>query len=181
MKTRDYLIVAFAPLAALIIPLVGNLTVDGWNWTWSDFVAAWVILALATSLLRLLMTRTWSSFAYKAGAVLAVGAGFLIFWVNLAVQIIGDDNPGNLLYFLALAGGLVGVARSRFEPANLAKVAFGLAALVLVIPVVSVLFWPTDFNPGYPRVQILSGCFALVFVGSGLLFRRAAGETVATG
>jgi len=181
MKTKDYLIVALAPLAVLIIPLVGHLTVEGWNWTWSDFVVAWVILALTTGFLRVLMTRRWSSLAYKAGAVLAVGAGFLIFWVNLAVQIIGDENPGNLLYFLTLAGGLVGVARSRCEPANLARVAFGMAAVLLVIPAVSVLFWPTDFNPGYLKVQILSVCFALVFAGSGLLFGRAAGETAVAG
>lgn len=176
MQTKDYLISTLAPLAVLIIPLVGNLTVEGWNWTWSDFVVAWVLLAFAAGLLRLLMTRTWSNFAYKTGAALAVGAGFLLFWINLAVQIIGDENPGNLLYFLTIAGGLVGVARSRLAPVNLARVAFGMAAVLLVIPAVSFVFWPADFNPGYPRVQILSACFAAVFAGSGLLFRRAAGE-----
>lgn len=181
VKTKDYLIVALAPFAVLTIPLVGNLTVEGWNWTWSDFVVAWVIIAISTGFLRLLMTRKWSNRAYKAGAALAVGAGFVISWINLAVQIIGDENPGNLLYFLSIAGGFVGVAFSRFEPANLARVAFGMAAMLLVIPAVSVFFWPSDFNPGYPRVQILSAGFAVVFAGSGLLFRRAAGETAATG
>ena len=38
MKNKDYLIVALLPLALLLIPLTGQLTVDGWHWKWNDFV-----------------------------------------------------------------------------------------------------------------------------------------------
>ncbi len=176
MKTKDYLITALVPLAVLIIPLVGNLTVEGWNWTGGDFLVAYAILAFTTGFFRLFATRTWANLAYKAGAALGVVGGFLVGWVNLAVQIIGDENPGNLLYLLTLAGGFVGVAFSRFHPAQLAKVAFGMAAALLAIPAASALFWPTDFNPGYLRIQLVSAGFAAMFAASGLLFRRAAGE-----
>lgn len=142
----------------------------------SDFIAAWVLLAGTTFAYRLLATRKAANFAYRAGAGLAVAAGFLLTWINLAVQIIGDDNPGNLLYFLVILGGLIGVGVSRFQPANLAKVAFGMAATLLLVPVVAVLAWPADFSPGMPQVFLLNGCFVLLFAGAGLLFRHAAGQ-----
>ncbi len=177
MKTKDYLITALAPCAVLLIPLAAKLFTEEMKWTLFDFVVMWFVLAGATFVYRLLATRAWSNFAYKAGAGLAVTAGFLVTWVNLAVQIIGDENPGNLLYFLALLGSLVGVGLSRFRPAGLAKVAFALAGILLLIPVVSVALWPDDFNPGYPKVQLLSSVFAVLFAASGLLFRHAADGT----
>jgi len=174
MKTKDYLIVALVPLALLLIPLTGQLTVDGWTWTWHDFVFAWVVFTLTTFAYRLLATRKAANLAYKAGAALAVLAGFLIFWITAAVQIIGDENPGNGLYLLTILGGFIGVGLARFQPAGLAKVAFSMAIVLLLIPIASVLLWPADFNPGFTKVLVLSSGFALMFVCSGLLFQRAA-------
>lgn len=174
MKTMDCLIVVLAPLAVLTIPLVGNATVEGWNWTGSDFVAAWMILATATFLYLLLASRPTASLPYRLGAGLAVGTGLLLTWINLAVQVIGDDNPGNLLYFLVILGGLAGVALTRLEAANLARLAFALAGALFLVPVVSMLAWPADFSPGPEKVFILNGCFVLMFAVAGLFFRRAA-------
>lgn len=174
MKTKDYLIIALVPPALLLVPLAGSLTVEGWNWSWRDFLMAWAVFAFTTFFLRFLVTRPQAGFAYKAGAAIAVVTGFLITWVTLAVQIIGDDNPGNLLYLLTILGGFVGVGLSRFRPAGLAKVAFAMGGVLLLIPVVSVALWPDDFNPGYPGVQLLSAGFAALFATSGLLFRHAA-------
>lgn len=181
MKRQDFLLIALVPPALLLIPLVGNLTVDGWNWTWSDFVMAWVVFAITTAFLRFLVTRPAANFAYKAGAGLAVITGFLITWITMAVQIIGEDNPGNGLYLLTILGGFIGVGLSRFRPAGLAWVAFAMAAVLVAIPAVSVLRWPADFNPGYPKVQLLSAGFAAMFAASGLLFRHAAGQNRGAG
>lgn len=180
MKTLDYLIIVFAPLALLTIPLVGNATIEGWNWSGSDFVAAWVVLAAATFLYRLLASRPTANLTYRLGAGLAVGTGFLLTWVNLAVQVIGDDNPGNLLYFLVILGGLAGVALTRFEAAKLARLAFALAGAIFLVPIVSVLAWPADFSPGPVKVFILNGGFVMLFATAGLLFRQAA-QTITAG
>jgi hypothetical protein len=174
MKRKDYLIVALVPLALLLIPITGQLTVEGWHWTWHDFLMAWVVFSFTTWFYRFLVTRPMATFAYRLGAGLAVLAGFLITWVDLAVQIIGEDNPGNGLYLLTILGGFIGVGLSRFQPARLAWVAFAMAAVLVLIPVVSVLLWPADFSPGYPKVQLLSSGFAAMFAASGLLFRFAA-------
>jgi hypothetical protein len=181
MKRKDLIIVGLVPLGLLLIPLTGQLTVDGWNWTWHDFLMAWAVFSITTAFLRFLVTRPMADFAYKAGAGLAVIGGFLITWITMAVQIIGDDNPGNGLYLLTILGGFIGVGVSRFQPATLAWVAFAMAAVLVAIPAVSVLLWPADFNPGYPKVQMLSAGFAALFTGSGLLFRHAAGKTRGSG
>ncbi len=174
MKTKDYLIVALLPLALLLVPLTGKFTLDGWNWSGSDYFFAWVVFSITTFVFRFLVTRPMANLAYKAGVALAVLAGFLVFWITAAVQIIGDDNPGNLFYILTILCGFIGVGLARFQPAGLAKVAFAMAAALILIPAVSVLLWPADFNPGYARVQLLSSCFATMFVASGLLLRHAA-------
>jgi hypothetical protein len=31
---------------ALIVPMLGNKFVDGWNWSWHDFVFAWVFFVV---------------------------------------------------------------------------------------------------------------------------------------
>ncbi len=174
MKRQDFLLIALVPPALLLIPLTGQLTVDGWNWKWNDFVMAWVVFTFTTWFIRFLVTRQPANLAYKAGVTLAVITGFLITWITMAVQIIGEDNPGNGLYLLTILGGFLGVGLTRFQPAGLAWVAFVLAAALLLIPGVSVLLWPADFSPGYPRVQMLSGGFAAMFLTSGLLLRHAA-------
>lgn len=174
MKTKDYLLVTLIPLALLLIPLFGNLYVDGWNWKPGDFVFAWVVLAGAIFLYRLLATSKTASLLYRLGAGLAVVTGFVVFWVTAAVQIIGDENPANPLYVLALLIGLIGVGLARLRPAGMAKAAFATAAALFLIPVIAVIFWPADFSPGVPQVFALNSGFVLMFVASGLLFRRAA-------
>ncbi|RXK54965.1 hypothetical protein ESB00_03440 [Oleiharenicola lentus] len=176
MKRKDYLIVALVPLALLLIPLIGQLTVDGWNWTFSDFVVAWVVLALTTLVFRFLVTRKPGNLAYRAGVGLAVAAGFLITWVTMAVQIIGDENPANALYAAVILTGLLGVVLARFEPAGMARAAFATAAVNFLVPVVAVIFWPADFSPGVEKVFGLNGVFVAMFVTAGLLLRLAAGS-----
>lgn len=174
MKTKDFLIVALLPLALLLIPFVGNLTVEGWNWSWSDFVFAWVVFSITIFFYRFLVTRQVANFAYKAGAALAVLTGFLVTWISAAVQIIGHENPANLLYLGVILTGLVGTGVARFRPAAMARAAFATASVTFLVPVVAVIFWPSDFSPGIPQVFLLNGFFVLMFAASGLFFRHAA-------
>ena len=174
MKTKDYLIVALAPLLVLLIPLVGIMVSEEWKWTWSDFVVAWCLLAGTTFFHRLLATRKVANFAYRAGAGLAVAAGFLLTWVNLAVQIIGDDNPAFVLYFIVILIGLAGVGLARFQPTGMANAAFATATATFLVPVIAVILWPTDFSPGVWQVFVLNFGFVALFAGAGLLFRHAA-------
>jgi hypothetical protein len=178
MKTKDYFIVALAPTPVLLIALWGNTYVEGWNWNKGSFVLAWVVLAFATFIYRFLATREFATLAYKLGAGLAVLAGFLVFWITAAVQIVGEENPANPLYVLVLLLALIGVGLVRVRPAGLAIVAFATAAAIFLIPVIAYLFWPADFSPGVGKVFLLNSCLAGMFAVAGLLFRRAASQVV---
>lgn len=181
MKRKDYLIIALAPLAVLLIPLVAMQFTTEVNWTAFDFAVMWVVLTIPTFLFRVLATRPWADRSYRLGAGLAVAAGLLMAWVSLAVQIIGHENPANLLYFFVILIGLIGVALARFHPAGMAKAAFVTAAATFLVPIVAYLGWPDDFSPGVPQVFLLNGCFVLMFALSGLLFRRSANQRIGSG
>jgi hypothetical protein len=174
MQKKDWLIVALAPFPVLLIPLVGVMVSKEWKWTAFDFVVAWVVLAITAFVYRLLVTRKSANLAYRLGAGLAVAAGFLIFWITAAVQIIGDENPGNILYLGVILTGLTGVGLARFQPAGMAKAAFATAAVTFVVPIVGFILKPSDFSPGIPQVFALNFCFVLMFIVSGFLFRHAA-------
>jgi hypothetical protein len=162
------------PLGLLLVPITGQLTVEGWHWKWHGFVFAWAVFTFATWFVRFLVTRPAANLPYKVGVTLAIVTGFLVTWSDLAVQIIGEDNPGNVLYLLTVLGGFIGVVISRFRPGGLSIVAFAMAASFLLIPAVAVLNWPADFDPGYPKIQFGSAVLAAIFTTSGLLIRRAA-------
>ena len=181
MKTKDYLIVALAPLPLLLIPMVGIMVSEEWKWTLSDFVVAWAILAGTTFVYRLLATRPVANLSYRAGAGLAVATGLLLTWINLAVQIIGDENPAFVLYFIVVLIGLTGTGLARFQPAGMARAAFATATATFLVPLIAVILWPTDFSPGVPQVFALNFAFVVMFAGAGLLFRRAASQASGAG
>lgn len=181
MKTKDFLVVALAPLLLLLVPLVAMRFTAEVNWTSSDFVVAWVLLAGTAFAYRLLATRKIANLAYRAGAALAVAASLLIVWINLAVGIIGSEaNPANLLYGAVLLVGVVGTALARFQPQGLARAALAAAGVTFLVPVIAFLVWRPDFSPGVAKVFLLNFFFVLMFAGAGWLFRRAAGRPSAT-
>ena len=149
MKTKDhYLIATLAPIPVLLIPLVGNMVSKEWNWNPGSFVFAWVLLAGAVLAYQVLATRKAASFAYRAGAGLAVAAGFLLTWVSLAVQLIGDENPANPLYLGVILIGLIGTGLARFQPTGMAQAAFSTATATFLVPVLALSFWPSDSARG---------------------------------
>jgi hypothetical protein len=64
----------FFPLLLLIVPLVGNLTVTGWNWQWHDFAFAYVIWTVF-GLLYVRLTKNTLSTKHK------VAIGFVVFGI----------------------------------------------------------------------------------------------------
>jgi hypothetical protein len=181
MKSKDLAIVALAPLGVLLIPLVAMQFTAEVKWTGIDFAVMWVVLAIPTFLFRLLMTRPWKSLMYRTGAGLGLLTGLLMTWVNMAVQIIGDRNPANALYFLAVLLGLIGIGWARLHPAGLARTAFSLAGFTFCIPLLAVLVWPGDFAPGFPKVFGFNCGFVAMFALAGGLLRKAADQTAALG
>jgi hypothetical protein len=168
---------AVAALLLLLVPLVAMQVSEEWNWGLFDFIFAFVVL-FGAGLTYELVARKADTSAYKAGVGVAVVAALLLVWINAAVGIIGDDEATNLIYFGVPVVGMIGAYIARFEPQGMARASFAMAIAQMLVPVI-VLTIPNLRDalmepPGIIGVIGLNACFAMLFAGSALLFRKAA-------
>ena len=171
MKNRSLLPYFIVPALPLLVPLVAMRFTEEVQWTASDFVIAYVLLAGAGFVYRL-VTMKAETLAHRVAAALGAGTGLLLIWVNLAVGFIGsEDNPANLLYGAVVAVGLIGAAFARLEPQRMSGVLFATAATQFLVPIVAWLIWRPGFDLNVLKIFILNGVFVVLFVVSGLLFR----------
>ncbi len=169
---RQMLYVAVATASVLMVPLLAMLFTDEVNWSPFDFIVM-AILLFGSGLAYVLISRLSDRVAYKAAVGVAVAAGLLLIWVNLAVGIIGsEDNLPNALYLGVL---LVGAAIVRLQPRGMALALFAAALAQMLVPVMALIFWrpSLDEPPFILRVFMLNAFFAALFVVSALQFRRA--------
>ena len=139
------------------------------HWTASDFVAMGAMLALACGLYEL---GAWLSrdTAYRAGFGMAVLAGFLTIWVNLAVGMLGDEgNDANAMFLGVLAIAALGAVVARLAPMGMARAMFATALAQLAVVGIATLLGSFE-----ARELMLTACFALPWLASGQLFRSAA-------
>jgi hypothetical protein len=159
----------------LLLPLVAMQFTDEVNWSVADFAFAGVLL-FGTGLTYELAVRKRGDTAYRFAVGVALAAAFILVWVNGAVGLIGsEDELANLMYGGVLAVGIIGAIIARFQPHGMARALLATAlaqALVAVIALAAGLgstgpIWPLD-------ILALTGVFVALFVGSALLFRKAA-------
>lgn len=164
----------------LLLPAVAmQLGAPGVAWTAGDFIVMGVMLATACGLYEL---ATWLSgnIAYRAGFGLAVLAGFLTVWVNLAVGMYGSEgNALNLLFGGVLLVAAAGALLARFRAQGMALAMFATSAAQLLAAGIGLavgLTAGTDEVAGPPlaREAFLTACFALPWLASAQLFRMAA-------
>ena len=92
----------------LLIPLLGNRFVDGWNWGVGAFVLLGT-LVFGIGLAYQLVTRNADTIAYRAAVGLALALALPLFWMNW-VQAADDVNLAALMYFWVLIVGIIGAA-----------------------------------------------------------------------
>ena len=176
--TRRLMVWAVVVALVLFIPLVAMQFTSEVNWTLSDFVFAGVLL-FGTGLTYELVARKAGGIAYRAAVGVALGAAFLLVWINAAVGIIGnEDNPANLMYFGVLAVLSIGIAMARLRPRGMVRALFATALAQMLVPVIALIAWrpSLDDAPGILGVFMLNAFFVMLFVVSAFLFRRAAQE-----
>jgi hypothetical protein len=83
MQKKKIMNIVMWSTAALLVPFVGNMFVDGWNWSAHDFLFAWVFFILL-GLAFTFVTHKVSNPTYKKLAGLVVVAAFAAVWVMLA-------------------------------------------------------------------------------------------------
>jgi len=171
--TKSLTRLALATAGLLLIPLVAMQFTKEVVWTQSDFVIAGVLL-FGAGLTYVLVSRLGTNSAYRLGAGVAVAAGLLLVWGNLAVGFIGsENNPANLLYGAVLAVAAVGAVVARFRAAGMARAMFGAALTQVAVPLVAAVIWRPEVNQGMVYVLALNTIFAGIWAVSGWLFRRA--------
>lgn len=137
------------------------------NWDGFDFLVFGTMLAIACGACELAMWAS-RSHAYRLAAAIAVGTGFVLVWINLAVGIIGSENNAeNLVYAGVLAVAAIGAAIARLRPAGMARVMLVTASVHALTGVY-----------GLAIGSIEAGVSAIVFVAAWLAsawgFHRAA-------
>jgi hypothetical protein len=163
-------VAAWGTAAALILlPLLAMQVTDEVDWDLADFAFAGALL-VGVGVTYELAARMTASRAYRAAVGVALGAAFILVWMNLAVGIIGtEDDSANLMYGGVLAVGIVGAICARFQPHGMARalVATALAqALVAVIALIA----------GLGFTGPITVFFAALWLISAWLFRKAARE-----
>jgi NADH:ubiquinone oxidoreductase subunit K len=74
------------PLFLLCIPAIGNIFVDGFNWSFFDFIIMGSLILLFSSGINLVLLRQKSTL-YRGTVIGVLVLVFLIIWAELAVGI----------------------------------------------------------------------------------------------
>jgi len=163
-------------LFAVLIPLLLTLLAK-WHWRPGAFVLAFVLLLGGAGLTYGLMAKNrLSDKAYCFAVGVAIAAVFILVWMNAAVGGILGDDPANMMYFGVLLVGCVGAILARLEPRSMSGALLATAFAIALVPAIALLIGTPAFANGVVAVFGLHAFFALLFVGSSLLFRRAARE-----
>lgn len=152
----------------MAVPLAASVLGTGLAWSGADFLLFALMLLAAVGVFELLLSKA-AGRAYRLAAATAVGTGFLLVWVTLAVGIVGaEDNPANRLIPAVLAVAAGGSALARLRPPAMAWAMAATAATQLLLPVVArVAGWGWDWGA--------SAFLAAGWLLSALLFHRAGG------
>ena len=156
-------------LLALGAPTLAYAIDPGFGWSGRDFVFAIVLVTLTGGVLEVAL-RTRASFAHRLGAAMALGAGFLLIWVNGAIGIIGnEDNPANLLFMGVLAVAMAGTLVAALKPAGMARAMQVTAGAQFAVFAIA---WAS--GQGFIPFATLFWC--ALWLGAGALSARAARE-----
>lgn len=160
-----------AAACLLLLPAIAMLVFpdSGVQWTGFDFVVMGAMLAAACGLYEL---GAWLSgdTAYRAAFGVAALTAFLTVWVNLAVGMLGSENDvANLMFAGVLLVAALGAAFARLRAAGMVRAMVATACAQLLAAGIGLAIG------GFaPRELVLTSLFALPWLLSAALFRKAA-------
>ncbi len=165
-----------AAALVLLLPLIAMQFTDEVVWDVSDF-AVFGALLLGAGVTYEFAARMTSNTAYRFAVGLALAAAFILVWVNGAVGIIGsENNDANLMYGGVLAVGVISAVIARFRPHGMAYALLITALAQASVAVIGLIAGLGSPRNGPLEIVALNGFFVTLFVGSALLFRKAAGS-----
>jgi hypothetical protein len=157
----------------MVLPVLPERISGTVAWDVGDFVFL-AILLTGLGLAYELALRVSNRSAYRAAAAIAIAAGLLSIWINLAVGIVGsEDNPANLIYAAVTAVAVAGAIIARFLP-------LGMARTMVATAVAQVLIFLVALIAGLGFTGPITVFFAGLWLVSAWLFQRAARERIST-
>ncbi|CAA7195673.1 hypothetical protein [Chryseobacterium potabilaquae] len=78
----------------LVIAFFGNLFIEGWNWSFFDFLLA-AILLFGVAFIINLVVKSKKSFMAKLITCTTILLIFLLIWIELAVGLFGSPFAGS--------------------------------------------------------------------------------------
>ena len=154
-------------LALLALPAIAMQFTGEVDWTGTDFIFAAILIG-ALGIGMELAVRMGRSLPKRLGIAIASLAGFMTFWSNAAVGIIGDEgSPVNAGFFLLVIFAVIVSALVRLRPAPMkwlmvfmaaAQIALGIAATQMM-PGHAVEWGILAFFAG--MWSVAAGCFHL--------------------
>ncbi len=173
-NTKRLIVWTIVLVLILMIPVAMHFTDEV---QWNEAVAYSVILLVAGGTYELWQWLKTCSSAYRLAFGVGLAGVLLLGWVSGAVGIIGsENNPTNLMYWAVFAVGLIGSLLSHFKPRGMARTLFAAAVVQMLVPVFALYIWPAQVSwgeAGVISVFVFNSIFAMLFVVSALLFRRA--------
>ena len=110
---------------------------------------------------------------YRIGGAVALLAGFLPTWMNVAVGIVGEDDPSNLGFFGVVVTAAACAFVARFRAADMARAMLAVAVVQAGFALVIVTA-PSTTDEGTTRVLVVSTGLVLLWLISAMLFHRSA-------
>jgi hypothetical protein len=159
----------------LLLPLIAMQFTAEVAWGPEDFLVMGALLFTCAGMVDLASRRA-KNLSYLFGIVIAVGASFLLIWINLAVGIIGsEDNPMNLMFFGVVLLTLTGAAIARFEAGGMARAMFiGAGALSAAGAITLFVGWSLFVPGGAVGILFIIAFFLVLWLLSAALFLKAA-------
>lgn len=146
-----------------------------WHWKPGAFVLAFVLLLGGAGLTYgLVAKKMLNSKVYRFAVGLALAAVFILVWMNAAVGGILGDDPANMMYFGVLLVGCIGAAIAHLEPQGMSRALFATAFAMVLVPAIALIIGTPAIDNRVEAAFALHAAFATLFVGSALLFRKAA-------
>jgi hypothetical protein len=158
----------------LMVPLLAMQFTNEVDWSFSDFIAAGVLI-VSVGLAYEFAVKRISNPTYKTAIGAALATVLLLIWSNLAVGIIGSEgNPMNLLYFGVIAAAVIGAVIARLKPQGMSRtmLAASFAQTLAAIIAIVVEFENTAISS--IEIIVINAFFILLWITSAFLFKRAA-------
>jgi len=153
----------------LLVPLIAMQLTDEVNWDAADFIIFGVILTISGLVLELAARKTGNN-TFKFAVGMGVLAAFLLFWINGAVGIIGnEENPANIPFYGVIFVAFIGAFIARFEASRMEKAMYAAAGAQLLVFLV---LW----IGGWGFTGPITIFFTALWFGSARLFKQAASE-----